>query len=202
MKRYRGWWIPDADAVTGISVERTLDESIELVLRYCEQRGVCVQAGGCFGMYAQQLAWRFGQVYTFEPNPEAFECLGENVTRRNVYKARLALWDRRARLSLTADPSDPGRGHTKEGGEIPATTIDAYQLAICDLVYLDIEGAEYRALKGAELTLKRCRPVVAFEANGLERQCGDAPGAALKFLEGHGYRRADQIHKDVIMVPA
>ena len=45
-----------------------------------------------------------------------------------------------------------------------------------DFVSIDVEGAEYRVLRGAAGVLRRCRPVVAFEcAKGLLDLHGHAP---------------------------
>ncbi len=44
--------------------------------------------------------------------------------------------------------------------------IDDLELAELDFIKLDVEGYEYQALKGAEQTLKRCRPMVMFEDKG------------------------------------
>ena len=51
---------------------------------------------------------------------------------------------------------------TKEGTKIEATTIDE---AVGDeevtFIKMDIEGSELKALKGAEKTIRRCRPKLA-----------------------------------------
>ena len=50
-----------------------------------------------------------------------------------------------------------------DGEEIKLTTIDSLELERLDFIKLDIEGYELFALKGAEETIKRCKPLIAFE---------------------------------------
>lgn len=49
--------------------------------------------------------------------------------------------------------------------EVEATTLDIalVGLARCDVIKMDIEGAELRALKGAEQILARFRPMIVLE---------------------------------------
>jgi hypothetical protein len=47
--------------------------------------------------------------------------------------------------------------------QVQVMLIDDLELDACDAIQLDIEGYEYPALKGAERTIERFRPVIATE---------------------------------------
>jgi len=76
---------------------------------------------------------------------------------------------------------------------VAATTIDelarAQGLTALDVIKLDLEGAELRALSGARNTLLRWRPLLVFEAAeaALARQGGSLQGV-LSLLAECGYR--------------
>ena len=57
---------------------------------------------------------------------------------------------------------------------LPAITIDSLQLRSCDLIKLDVEGWENRALEGGMQTIARFRPVLFFEVSvvGVVWCCG------------------------------
>lgn len=58
-----------------------------------------------------------------------------------------------------------GLGFGDGGEEVSTTTIDSLELAGCDFIKLDIEGAEILALYGAVDTINRYRPKILFEYN-------------------------------------
>ena len=61
--------------------------------------------------------------------------------------------------------------------------VDSLNLARCDLIKIDVEGAEYGVLVGAGETIKRCQPVLYIEADrDLEKQ-----QVMLEQLEVYGY---------------
>lgn len=51
-------------------------------------------------------------------------------------------------------------------GSIQALTIDSLNLDTLDFIMLDVEGAEFRALKGGLETIQRCRPIIQIEDKG------------------------------------
>ena len=101
MKRVNGWWTPDSDSgsVPIISRESTrLPQYLKHVPE--DRRRVCVQAGGHVGIYAVALAEHFDRVYTFEPEPENWECLCANLEERVTHDRIIA---RNIALSLESD---------------------------------------------------------------------------------------------------
>jgi FkbM family methyltransferase len=117
----------------------------------------------------------------------------------NVTAYRYALWDTSGHLQYVMGiPNNYGAGHCEPGdGRVHATTVDSLELKSCDLIQLDIEGGEYRALRGAHDTLAHYKPVVCIEHKPLRHapKCADV----LPYLAQLGYKVVAEIQRDVIL---
>lgn len=134
-------------------------------------RGVVIQAGGNCGMYARFYAKYFNSIHTFEPEPLNFKCLAHNIGQHKKIKGyEAALGDRDGRVKIA------GGGYrncgtfrvreikTDEEG-INMHSIDSLQLSHVDLIHLDLEGYEEKAIKGAMETIKKFKPTIITERN-------------------------------------
>lgn len=156
-------------------------------------------AGDHAVLAAKAVAPSSGTVHAFEPNGEQMEMLQKNVARnalKNVSFQPDALWDESGvRLGLVGSDAFASVAPVETGG-IMTTTIDAYgsraKLETLDVIMLDIEGSELRALRGAGRFLSQqadIAPAIIYEinrgyvdwSNGLERT------EIVSFLAGHGY---------------
>lgn len=143
----------------------------KLISDHVVNKNIVVQAGGNCGFYVKQYAQLFRMVYTFEPEPLNFFCMNLNVTEKNVIKFQAVLGDKHEMVSLGNYLNDSGSTHVQNGpGEqsvVPTMLIDDLNLPGCDLIHLDIEGYELFALKGAIETIKKYKPVIAYEDPGV-----------------------------------
>lgn len=173
---------------------------IEPITSHCLSRRSVVQAGGNCGLWPIALSKTFRSVYTFEPDAKNFASLAINTAGlENVFPMRAALGDENALVDMHRDEKNCGAYNIEGAGRIPVLTIDSLGLPDVDMIYLDIEGYEYRALLGAEETIARCSPVIAVEEKGLGSKFYKEPvGAVEKFLHEKGYRRAMKIHCDLV----
>ena len=136
---------------------------------------VVLDGGGCWGdsaLYFADRAGATGQVHSFEFEADNLEVMRRNLGLNPELASRVsivpsALWDR-ADERLHYAPAGAATAVTAESATGPAVrtvTIDAYvaQAALprVDYIKLDIEGAELKALRGAEQTLRRWRPTLA-----------------------------------------
>jgi FkbM family methyltransferase len=186
------------------------------VMRHTPGRTCCVQAGGNLGLYPKRLAQEFRRVYTFEPDPENFAKLRQNAPERNIIATQAALGADEQPVAISRVRRDGKHLHTHEGlthvvgpGLIPCQRIDNLQLPVCDLIYLDVEGYELRALQGAILTLARCRPILALELNKNLGFVGLTEDFVVRFLAAQGYHRLwlDEVeqatlYSDQMFIPA
>lgn len=119
--------------------------------------------------FLAQQRGEFGRVYAFEPDGlncrrlrEYVEGLGEEVSRRVcVYQAGVGARRERLRFNSTGDMSAT---FGDEGGE--EVEILPLQEVVEDdgaplYIKFDVEGAEREALAGADLLIRRARPIVA-----------------------------------------
>jgi FkbM family methyltransferase len=140
----------------------------ENILKYVKNFDVVVQAGGCQGMYPKLLSKMFKTVYTFEPSSDSFYALVHNCPEHNIVKFNAALGNKHTMVSLDIrDTGNVGTHRIKdnEKSHIPQLMVDDLDLPACDLIYLDIEGYEENALKGAVNTINKFSPVI-FAENG------------------------------------
>lgn len=120
-----------------------------------------------------------GRVFLLEPHPENYAILVQNLHQNRLYAhipLRMAAWHKPTWVELSEEGSDPSGftyGVSREGGSIPATSIDwlasSFGLSRLDWMKVDVEGAEVEVLKGASHTLDTFRPVVWVEVRDATR---------------------------------
>lgn len=199
-----GWFWPlnDTDAHGVITAD--CEPAIKALLPHVKGRDVIVQAGANIGMYPVALTDHFRMVYTAEPDPVNYECLKRNLKARDSLNRVTALHAAFGEtegdcIPLEVQPRNCGAHRVSFGkGPIPVWTIDGLELAACDCLWLDIEGAELFALKGAARTVERFSPTIAVEDKGLHRAFDIPDGALQAWLAERGYAQVDQIGRDKV----
>ena len=165
----------------------------EKYFEYVKNKNVVVTAGGHVGLYVRFYSKTFKTVYAFEPEPLHFYCMVNNSDTDNVVKIQAGLSDTNklikmggvSPLSLQIKEDDPE-------AYIPTFTIDSLGLETCDLIQLDIENNEYRALRGAITTITKCHPVIILE-NGDTQEITN-------LLTELSYKRVDRVQYDDIWI--
>lgn len=215
MKFSAGIAFPEADQFMVGQVDKDglyQIENLTEALKHVTNFDCAIDGGAHVGLWSKVMAWNFKRVIAVEPSPDTFEALVWNLGERgfersmNVECRNVALGDKPGMVSMHLQPDQAQRANTgarfvKPGGAIPVETIDSWHLESLGFLKLDIEGSEPLALKGAEKTLKRCRPVVLFENKHLwTHNLGLPKNAVSKLLESVGYRFAAQVSRDQIWV--
>lgn len=161
-----------------------------------------VDIGANLGYYTLIASAHVQRVIAFEPERENATLLLRTLTqngRSNVTLIQKGLGEKEETLSLAIHPDNKGK-HTllpiDEKGvtnvDIPVTTLDAALETLgtskVDLIKMDIEGWEAKALRGAAKTLQASHPIIMFEY-GPERirVAGDDPLLMLNELKEEGY---------------
>jgi FkbM family methyltransferase len=122
------------------------------------------------------LVTSLGSVHSFEPYPDTFHELVDNVRRNGfdrVHCNNVALSSKAgsATLYIGSDEAVNSLERTKYYDErkltVSTDTLDNYvereQLSSLDLVKIDVEGAERLVLEGAAVTLKKFKPLLVVE---------------------------------------
>lgn len=162
----------------------------EVLENNLKNRNVAVQAGGYCGIFPRCLANMFQRVYTFEPDPVNFFCLTNNTKVGNVIKFQAAVGEKKELISVNrVHPNNAGmnRVEPNSNGIIPTLRIDDLGLETCDLIMLDIEGYEIKALKGAIYTIETYQPLISVE---------DTNSQIEDFLKIRGYREVTKVFRD------
>lgn len=172
-------------------------------LRYVPERRVAVDGGAHCGLWTVPLAEEFDEVRAFEPSREQMDrLLGNTCELPHALCYMLALAEGPGEVGFADGRDNSGQGHIVPGGSGTLTVaLDFYRLDNVDFIKLDVEGAELMALKGAEGTLERCRPVLLVEQNGLSERYGYTDADTDGWLKKRGYERRERWNKDSLFVP-
>lgn len=196
-----GWHWPDADRDARGVIMRDAAPDIAAFIAHVPGRKCIVQAGANVGVYPVALAGIFEHVYTVEPDVENYQCLNSNLLARDVpnitYQwAAFGEGPGSCKVKVVS-PSNCGAHRVEPGGTIPVITIDDLNVNP-DAIWLDVEGYELMALKGAVETIQRCSPVIGCEEKGLGQPYGVRPEDIGEFLARFGYERVARIGRDNI----
>jgi FkbM family methyltransferase len=195
-----GFWWPANDDWCWRVIHQELPD-LDGAIAFAKVRKVAVQAGGNVGVWASHLAKQFERVFTVEPDATNYECLCRNVPV-NVDHRRAGFGAAPGSISMVNVTGNAGAHYVSGDGDIPIITVDSLQLDACDLLCLDIEGSEPLALRGAEQTIRKFRPVIMFEEKGLsEHYYGIPRNTAEQWVLGLdlGYKVASKVRADVIL---
>jgi FkbM family methyltransferase len=216
MKQELGWWFPDHEqhlpawmrSPKGYLVlngrPSYQGKKQQAALAAVRQHRTAVDVGGHIGLWSYNLAAAFEQVHAFEPVEAHRACFARNVEAANVTLHACALGREEGSVSIHTAPTSTGDSWVKGGGNIPMVTLDSLQLTEVDFIKIDCEGYEENVLRGAIETIKRDLPVIIVEQKRdmATARFGLEPLGAVKFLQSLGYRVAQEISGDYLMVPA
>jgi FkbM family methyltransferase len=148
-----------------------------------------------------------GRVLAFEPRPEVFQELSLNVALNRFACVELfnfGLFDVDGQLPLYAKDDQPfgttnrgitsvfSTGHDRQLTAARLRRFDEIaaesKLTRLDVMKIDVEGAEWMVLRGAEASIKRFRPIIILEVStSTFRRAGYAPGDLYNYLDSLAY---------------
>ena len=155
---------------------------------------VVVDIGAQYGDYAILCSKVYkAKVYTFEPLPENFKEITENIkinglNERQIQAFNVALGnkDKTEVLSYSGDMANNiGEG---EKIEVKFRTLDSYKIKP-DIMKIDVEGFELDVLEGAVETIKKFHPKIIIETHSKELE-----KRTKEFLSRFDYRLKHEGH--------
>jgi FkbM family methyltransferase len=181
-------------------------DNLEQALSFVKHHRLALDAGANFGIMSYHLSSRFDRVISWEVDPDIRQCLCANMQNfgcDNVQIEACGLGDRSGSVDIVrhaksfANYVDPA----STSGTFAVRPIDSYELEDVDFFKLDCEGYEGLILTGAQDTIRRCQPVILMEQKVLSKRYGHEVHHTQNLLGQWGYKVAQHLSKDVIMVP-
>jgi FkbM family methyltransferase len=183
---------------------------LDYIISKLESKSVFIDVGANLGHFSLQVAKQTNcTCYSFEPLPINLKNLKENIelnALNNIFVVPFALGDKKGHSYFSTNLAVQANRIVKEKDfnsiEIECTTLDdfAYENKIekVDFIKADIQGAEFLFLKGAEKTIKRCKPYIMLESDDLSLQFGYKREEMFKWLHAIGYPNFLTINGDII----
>jgi FkbM family methyltransferase len=166
--------------VAGLLPERTVAAAIRAAYprvepelaaldAYVPRGGTAVDVGAWYGPWSARLVRRADRVVAIEPTPRLAAHLRQAFPTVDVVEAVASDTVGTAVLHVPSAGPVVGTSSLAEGagGTVPLTvrsvTLDSLDLSGVTFIKLDVEGHEMPALRGAERTIRRDRPVLLVE---------------------------------------
>ena len=215
MKQVSGWWFPEHELHLPVWMGHPKNRLIlngrqayqgrkqVAALKYCTQHRVALDVGGHVGLWSYNMAHEFGAVYAFEPVAAHRECFEKNLAGvgQHVHLKALALGAVAGSVSIATEEGSSGNSTVSGLGDIPMVTLDSLGILDVDFVKIDVEGYEENVIRGGAETIKRDKPVIIVEQKrDMAAKLGLTTLGAVAFLKTLGYKVAEEISGDYIMV--
>jgi len=162
---------------------------------------------GLYSLFASHLVNSTGLVLAFEPSQREFTRLSDNLALNqiaNVKQFQIGLSNQNTTQTLKIASGEHTGQNTLgdfayEGvSSVQTETIELRRLddllpelgiQHVDVIKLDVEGAEFSVLQGAEATIRQCRPLLVLEVvdQALQNQ-GSSSTQLRQFLQDLGYK--------------
>lgn len=218
MIQHQGVWLPDGEMHLVDWMTRAGEivdgkgtyqiKKLRAALKYCRPvRRTAVDVGAHVGLWSMQMVKEFGYVHAFEPVPAHWDCLLKNLSDTKnptanhwVRPHKVALGEKERLVGIHTAPTSSGDSWVDGAGDIEMKTLDSYEYNEVDFIKIDCEGYEYFVLKGAEETLKRCRPCIIVEQKpGHAQRFGLGERDAVTYLQSLGAVLREEISGDFIL---
>jgi len=168
-------------------------QDLALVLESLREGGVFYDIGANIGWYSLNVALKTpATVVAFEPQPAR---LRTNLALNRVPGIKVfpfALGYENGNVQMTEEHKSAN--FVSEKGPLSVTVrklddvVSEYGVPDPTVLKIDIEGFEYHALRGAEQTLRRAKPMILCEITGLTGRYGIPSEKLVSYLESLGYK--------------
>lgn len=167
---------------------------------------------GQITLEAARIVGKKGKVFSFEPHPNTFAQFQQNVALNNfsnITECNFGLGDEVGKFYVEViDENNAGMNRISKNNSsniaVEVKTLDDYLLATdiksLDFIKVDVEGFEYKALKGGEKTLLKWHPVLFIELDDATLKAqNSSPKELLIYLNNVGYSKIVNVYTDKLV---
>lgn len=150
-----------------------------------------VYDGGSSGDFVKWTNGKYQAIYGFEANPYCIERCKKYYNDNGIHNVEFVekcMWDVKGKMTFTSDHSGASRISEEGDVVVEADTIDhVLNGRRATFIKMDIEGAEYRALLGAEKTIKKYRPRMALSVYHKPQDIIEIPALLLGYDDSYRF---------------
>lgn len=144
-----------------------------------------VYGGESSGDFVKWTGGNYSGIYGFEANPYCIDRCKKFYSNNDIHDVELiekCMWNEKTKISFDSNHSGASKITDEGNVVVEADTIDN---VLCGrrvtYIKMDIEGSEYRALLGAEKTIKKYRPRMALSIYHKPEDIIEIPSLLLKY---------------------
>ena len=209
-----GWWFPDQDTHFCEMLDKNIAKGNQPVyqepvrrksLWFVKNKGVALDIGANIGLWTRDLCQEFTTVIAFEPVEQFRNCLIRNAVYNNLTIEKCALGETETKIQMIVTEGNTGHSHVDQTsigeGTIPMHKLDSFDYPQVDYIKIDCEGYELPIIKGAEETIKRCKPIIVVEQK-LHEDTGktrETQFDAAELVKSWGAKELARVRHDVIL---
>jgi len=143
------------------------ESEIALMRQFLREGSTVIDVGANIGDLTIPLARAVGEtgrVYAIESHPDVFNVLCANLALNSLHNTKPI----NAFVAAT-DDIDPASSAWGKFAYVSRTwspnylALDALDLAVCDLIKVDVDGKELEVLRSGEMQIEKYRPILYFE---------------------------------------
>jgi len=145
---------------TTVYKEIFIDNCYEKSLANIKENSVVIDIGAHIGIFSMYCSPKCKQVFSYEAHPENFSLAQKNIKNKNINNIKienLAVWSKSNEKIFISDSEETRTGeHTinkEKGFEVETISLEDIflknNIQRCDLLKIDVEGAEYAILFSA-----------------------------------------------------
>ena len=180
-------------------------KEFDLISNYIDsidQESVVYDIGSYHGLHTV-IGSVADKVYSFEPSPANLKKLNKNIELNSgIELVERAVWDKEEEIKIKEQ--GPSSSVNQEGISKDSISLDSFVFkngnTPPNVIKIDVEGAEYKVLQGAEKLLKEYLPVLILEVHKEEEieRFGGSKQNLENFLSELGYekRKSSENHRE------
>lgn len=157
-----------------------------------------IDIGAHIGTTAAVYSRLFSKVHAYEPFSDNYQLLVRNVERNHLTNCtvhNIGLYSQECNGTMQLHSGNNSGCYyfaPSESGNVHCIDLDSQDHDCVDFIKIDTEGSELHVLKGAEKTLRRWKPLIQFERNGLSETLYSIRFRdTVEYLESLGYMAFD-----------